>query len=251
MTRAERRCHEHHAGINSLFGANPLILGILARQTRKARILSLGTLVSLRPDPVRIAEEYATADVISRGRLEIGFVKSGGSEMASNNANPVTNIERYWEAIDLITKTLTYQEGPFRWEKHHIARRKHLPRRQPHPAHGRDGDPGGASGDQAGGKQRPGPARWRERGGPGRVSPSGRRPSSRSQQAATTVSWALASIGDTHEEASRVASSAGSQHQPQVGAPVRQVSAWCGARCPAGLSPPWRPPVRRGGRRCG
>ena len=73
---------EHHAGINSLFGANPLLLGILARQTRKARILSLGTLVSLRPDPVRIAEEYATADIISRGRLEIGFVKSGGSEMA-------------------------------------------------------------------------------------------------------------------------------------------------------------------------
>ena len=36
-----------------------------------------------------MAEEYATADVISRGRLEIGFVKSGGSEMASDNANPV------------------------------------------------------------------------------------------------------------------------------------------------------------------
>jgi alkanesulfonate monooxygenase SsuD/methylene tetrahydromethanopterin reductase-like flavin-dependent oxidoreductase (luciferase family) len=101
---------EHHAGINSLFGANPLILGILARQTRKARILSLGTLVSLRPDPVRVAEEYATADVISRGRLEIGFVKSGGSEMASNNANPVTNVERYWEAIDLITRALTAHE---------------------------------------------------------------------------------------------------------------------------------------------
>ena len=43
------------------------ILGILARQTRKVRILSLGTLISLRPDPVRVAEEYATADVISRG----------------------------------------------------------------------------------------------------------------------------------------------------------------------------------------
>ena len=79
---------EHHAGINSLLGANPLLLGILARQTRKVRILSLGTLVSLRQEPVRIAEEYATADVISRGRLEIGFVKSGGSEMASNNVNP-------------------------------------------------------------------------------------------------------------------------------------------------------------------
>src|SRR5712691_3965870 len=41
---------EHHAGINSLFGANPLILGILARQTRNVRILSMGTLVSLRQD---------------------------------------------------------------------------------------------------------------------------------------------------------------------------------------------------------
>jgi alkanesulfonate monooxygenase SsuD/methylene tetrahydromethanopterin reductase-like flavin-dependent oxidoreductase (luciferase family) len=128
---------EHHAGINSLFGANPLILGILARQTRKARILSLGTLISLRPDPVRIAEEYATADVISRGRLEIGFVKSGGSEMASNNANPVTNIERYWEAIDLITKALTHQAGPFSWEGKHFTHR-HVniwprPWQQPHP----------------------------------------------------------------------------------------------------------------------
>lgn len=128
---------EHHAGINSLFGANPLIVGILARQTRKVRILSLGTLVSLRQDPVRVAEEYATADVISRGRLEIGFVKSGGSEMASNNANPVTNVERYWEAIDLVTKALTHQDGPFSWEGKHFTHR-HVniwprPWQQPHP----------------------------------------------------------------------------------------------------------------------
>ena len=128
---------EHHAGINSLFGANPLILGILARQTRKSRILSLGTLISLRADPVRVAEEYATADVISRGRLEIGYVKSGGSEMASNNANPVNNIERYWEAIDLVTKALTHQEGPFSWEgKHYTHRHVNIwprPWQQPHP----------------------------------------------------------------------------------------------------------------------
>jgi alkanesulfonate monooxygenase SsuD/methylene tetrahydromethanopterin reductase-like flavin-dependent oxidoreductase (luciferase family) len=128
---------EHHAGINSLFGANPLIVGILARQTRKVRILSMGTLLSLRHDPVRVAEEYATADVISRGRLEIGFVKSGGSEMASNNANPVGNVERYWEAIDLIRKALTHQEGPFSWEGKHFTHR-HVniwprPWQEPHP----------------------------------------------------------------------------------------------------------------------
>src|SRR5262249_17199543 len=104
---------EHHAGINSLLGANPMLVGILARQTRKARILSLGTLVSLRREPVRVAEEYATADVISRGRLELGFVKSGGTEMASANVSPVNNIERYWEAIDLIAKALAHQDRPF------------------------------------------------------------------------------------------------------------------------------------------
>ena len=128
---------EHHAGINSLFGANPMIVGILARQMKKVRILSMGTLLSLRHDPVRVAEEYATADVISRGRLEIGFVKSGGTEMASANANPVGNVERYWEAIDLVRKALSHQEGPFSWEGKHFTHR-HVniwprPWQQPHP----------------------------------------------------------------------------------------------------------------------
>src|SRR5437867_3644024 len=104
---------------------------------RNVRILSLGTLISLRKDPVRVAEEYATADVISRGRLEIGFVKSGGTEMASNNANPVNNIERYWEALDLIKKALSHHDGPFSWEGKHFTHR-HVniwprPWQQPHP----------------------------------------------------------------------------------------------------------------------
>src|SRR3954466_14898451 len=128
---------EHHAGINSLLGANPMLVAILARQTKKVRILSLGTLVSLRPDPVRVAEEYATADVISRGRLDIGFVKSGGSEMALGNANPVGLGARYWEATALIVKALPPQDGPFSWEGRHFTHR-HVnlwprPWQQPHP----------------------------------------------------------------------------------------------------------------------
>jgi alkanesulfonate monooxygenase SsuD/methylene tetrahydromethanopterin reductase-like flavin-dependent oxidoreductase (luciferase family) len=129
--------NEHHSGINCLYGASPLILGILARETRNVRILSLGTLVTARPDPVRIAEEYATADVISRGRLDIGFVKSGGSEMAATNTNPVGNIDRFWEAIDLITAALTRHDGPFSWEGRHFTHR-HIniwprPYQEPHP----------------------------------------------------------------------------------------------------------------------
>ena len=83
----------------------------------------MGTLITVRNDPVRAAEEYATADVISRGRLEIGFVKSGGTEMASGNANPIGIRERFWEAIDLIGKTLTHQEGRFSWEGKHFTHR--------------------------------------------------------------------------------------------------------------------------------
>lgn len=108
--------NEHHAGINNLWAANPVITGIVARITHRVHILSLGTLVTVRPDPVRVAEEYATIDVLSRGRLHVGFVKSGATEMVSGNANPMLVREREWEAIDLIEKTLTSHDGPFSWE---------------------------------------------------------------------------------------------------------------------------------------
>ncbi len=114
------------------------MLGIVARQTRNIRLLSMGTLVTVRQDPVRAAEEYATADVISRGRLEIGFVKSGGTEMASGNANPIGVRERFWEAIDLIGKTLTTHDGPFSWEGAEHFTHRHVniwprPYQDPHP----------------------------------------------------------------------------------------------------------------------
>ncbi len=128
---------EHHSGINSLYGASPMILGIAARQTKNVRILSLGTLISVRADPVRIAEEYATADVISKGRIEIGFVKSGDSEMMSGNANPVGFVDRFWEAIDVIKLALTSHDGPVSWEgKHYTHRHINIwpgPYQRPHP----------------------------------------------------------------------------------------------------------------------
>ena len=108
--------NEHHSGINNLWAASPVITGIVARMTQKVRILSLGTLITVRPDPVRVATEFATIDVISRGRLDIGFVKSGATEMVSGDANPMRIREREWEAIDLIEKSLTSHEGPFSWE---------------------------------------------------------------------------------------------------------------------------------------
>ena len=57
--------------------------------------------------------------------------------MASGNANPVNNVERYWEAIDLIKKALSHHDGPFSWEGKHFTHR-HVniwprPWQHPHP----------------------------------------------------------------------------------------------------------------------
>jgi len=47
-----------------------------ARETKKARILVLGYPIGHRPDPLRLRQELATIDVISRGRLDMGFIRA-------------------------------------------------------------------------------------------------------------------------------------------------------------------------------
>ena len=109
--------NEHHSGINNLWAASPVITGVVAQHHEEGRASCRSARWSrCGPDPVRVAEEYATIDVISKGRLEIGFVKSGATEMVSGDANPMRIREREWEAIDLIEKALTTQDGPFSWE---------------------------------------------------------------------------------------------------------------------------------------
>jgi alkanesulfonate monooxygenase SsuD/methylene tetrahydromethanopterin reductase-like flavin-dependent oxidoreductase (luciferase family) len=88
---------EHHCS-NYIISSPQMLLAAVAARTFRIR---LGTAVSLLPnsDPVRIAEEFATLDLLSGGRAEIGFgggitehtfrlfgqeVKDG-AEMASEN----------------------------------------------------------------------------------------------------------------------------------------------------------------------
>jgi len=65
---------------------------------------------------VRVAEEYSTLDVISRGRVEMGFVKGAPFEVTPANSNPADLTTRFWEAHDLILKALSTHDGPFTWE---------------------------------------------------------------------------------------------------------------------------------------
>ena len=108
--------NEHHSTATCMTSAAPVIAGVLARVTTKARILILGNPVAIRNDPVRIAEEMALVDLLSHGRLDVGFVRGVQYEVSADNAKPFRMNERMWEAIELITRAMTTHDGPFNWE---------------------------------------------------------------------------------------------------------------------------------------
>jgi alkanesulfonate monooxygenase SsuD/methylene tetrahydromethanopterin reductase-like flavin-dependent oxidoreductase (luciferase family) len=112
--------NEHHANYTCMAVSCLLTLGVLASQTKRARLLALGVPILNRMDPIRIAEEAAYVDVLSRGRLELGLIKGSTYELYVSNAHPVTAGSRYWEAYDLITTALTRQDGPFSWQSEHF-----------------------------------------------------------------------------------------------------------------------------------
>ena len=51
--------NEHHSTATCLTVSVPMALAVIARQTKRARLLSLGSPIANRPDPVRVAEEMA------------------------------------------------------------------------------------------------------------------------------------------------------------------------------------------------
>ena len=128
--------NEHHNTPTCMGAAMNLEAAILARTTKRAKIVLLGNPLPIFDNPLRLAEELAEIDMISRGRLVSGFVRGTGIESWATNTNPVYNRERFEEAHDLIIKTWT-TPGPWRWEGKHYQFRVvnpfERPLQQPHP----------------------------------------------------------------------------------------------------------------------
>ena len=128
--------NEHHSTPTSLGAAMNLETAILARITKKPKIVLMGNPLPIHDNPLRLAEELAEIDCISRGRLVSGFVRGGGTESWATNTNPVYNRERFEEAHDLVVKTWT-TPGPFRWEGKHyhfrVVNPFERPIQKPHP----------------------------------------------------------------------------------------------------------------------
>ena len=111
--------NEHHQNAYGLMPAPNIMAAALVRRTSRARIAILGNGISLRDNPLRIAEEIAMLDVISGGRVISGFVRGIGCEYFSLGLDPTQSRERFQEAHDLIIKAWTAAD-PFTWDGKHF-----------------------------------------------------------------------------------------------------------------------------------
>jgi alkanesulfonate monooxygenase SsuD/methylene tetrahydromethanopterin reductase-like flavin-dependent oxidoreductase (luciferase family) len=128
--------NEHHNAPFCMQAKCNIFASILAGMTKRIKIVLLGNPLPLADHPVRLAEELAMIDMISKGRLVSGFVRGGGTEQLATGVNPAYNRERFEEAHDLIVKAWT-EPGPFRWEGNHYQARVvnpwAVPLQKPHP----------------------------------------------------------------------------------------------------------------------
>jgi natural product biosynthesis luciferase-like monooxygenase protein len=96
---------EHHFhSFGGLFAATPVIGAAIAQRTTKIRI---GTAVILLPyhSPLRVAEDYATLDCLSLGRLEFGIGHGFVKWEALTFGIPLDELrERFQENLEVILK---------------------------------------------------------------------------------------------------------------------------------------------------
>jgi alkanesulfonate monooxygenase SsuD/methylene tetrahydromethanopterin reductase-like flavin-dependent oxidoreductase (luciferase family) len=128
--------NEHHNAPFCMQAKANIFASILAAITERVKIVILGNPLPLAENPVRLAEELAMIDMISKGRLVSGFVRGGGQEQLATGVNPAYNRERFEEAHDLVIRAWT-EHGPFRWEgthyQHRVVNPWALPLQKPHP----------------------------------------------------------------------------------------------------------------------
>jgi alkanesulfonate monooxygenase SsuD/methylene tetrahydromethanopterin reductase-like flavin-dependent oxidoreductase (luciferase family) len=129
--------NEQHGNIFAGMVPSPnIVAAMLARRTERLKLVLLGNCLPLRKNPLRVAEEVAMLDVVTRGRVVSGFVRGAGSEYFCANVNPVHSRELFYEAHDLIRRAWT-EPGLFDFDgRHYRFRAVNLwprPYTKPHP----------------------------------------------------------------------------------------------------------------------
>lgn len=108
---------EHHF-IDYIMSAPPVVLAAIAERTTTLR-LSTGVALAANLDPVRVAEDYATVDVLSGGRVEPCFGRGTffPSVYAGFGQDPVAAKVMFAENVELITRL--WAEESVNWSGSH------------------------------------------------------------------------------------------------------------------------------------
>lgn len=106
--------NEHHQTAYGLMPSPNVVASALVQRTNRVKIALLGNAIPLREHPLRVAEEVAMLDVMSKGRIICGFVRGIGAEYHNFSFDPTTSRDRFTEAHDLIMKAWK-DDGPFEW----------------------------------------------------------------------------------------------------------------------------------------
>lgn len=104
---------EQHNGPIGVLG-NPMLAGAwLAARTQRIRIGVIGPIINNYITPIRLAEEIAIVDTMSRGRLTVGLPMGHGMQYHSFGViSPAIARARYREAHELLIAAMT-RPGPF------------------------------------------------------------------------------------------------------------------------------------------
>ncbi len=94
--------NEHHGSPYSLDNSPNVFLAYIAAKTQRLKLAMAGNLLPLHGHPLRVAEELAMLDIITKGRVVAGFVRGIPREYLILPVPLKESRERFEEALDVI-----------------------------------------------------------------------------------------------------------------------------------------------------
>jgi len=127
--------NEHHGSPYSLDNSPNVFIAYIAAKTKRLKLAMTGNLLPIHGHPLRVAEELAMLDCITRGRIIAGFVRGIPREYLCYPVPLKESRARFEEALDVIlgawTTDLFSHDGQF--FHHKDVDMWPRPYQQPHP----------------------------------------------------------------------------------------------------------------------